>query len=76
MQVYITKYALSKGIFTGEAEIYKEYYKVKGSYGLYNKKEAFENKSDAVNNAEERRINKLKSLDKQMKKLSALKFDL
>ena len=40
----------------------------------FHKNEWFENKDDAIANAEERRIKKLKSLDKQVKKISALNF--
>ena len=76
--VYVTKYALTKGI---------EYVEVKETFFPYLVKENtrfsrnfhigdwFENKEDAIKNAEERRIKELQSLDNQMKKISKLKFE-
>ena len=75
--VYVTKHALTKGI---------EYIEVSETFFPYLVKENiryprtfrigdwFENKEDAIKNAEERRIKELQSLDNQMKKISKLKF--
>ena len=76
--VYVTKYALTKGI---------EYVEVKETFSPdfvteniryprnFHKGDWFENKEDAIKNAEEMRIKKLQSLDNQMKKISELKFE-
>lgn len=76
-KIFVTKYALSSGIFECEAEIeggmatyrgedtYKEYFHGKNWHSSL---------EAAVERAEEMRIKKLKSLDKQMKKISAIDF--
>ena len=76
--VYVTKHALTKGI---------EYIEVSETFFPYLVKENimyprtfrigdwFENKEDAIKNAEEMRIKKLQSLDNQIKKISKLKFE-
>lgn len=75
MKVFVTKYALSSGIQEVEGDTTPHgYFNPHGRYGLYSKGEWFESKQDAIENAEERRIKKLQSLDKQVKKISALKF--
>jgi len=77
MEVYVTKYALTQGILIEDAEYLDNgYWKVEGHYSLYNKNECFTDKESAIKNAEERRIKKLQSLDKQIKKYSAMSFDI
>lgn len=80
-KVYITKYALSKGILEKEAEIvdfltgHKRAF-VEGdflSYGIGS--EAFLKKEDAIENAEKRRRKKIESLKKKIKELENLKFE-
>lgn len=75
--VYVTKSALTKGIEyievleTHSGEFVKE--NTRWGRALF-KNDWFENKEDAIKNAEERKIKKLQNLDKQIKKISALKF--
>lgn len=82
--VWITKYALTKGIYSLEVE--KSHitdsdlvsYRTDSSMGCteyFHKKDYSHTKEEAVKIAEEMRIRKLKSLDKQIKKISALKFE-
>jgi hypothetical protein len=80
MKVYCTKYALTSGITTHELVGQKEgsaTVKWKGGLNGENYLHAGEwhyKEDDAIARAEEMRIAKLKSLDKQMKKLGAMKF--
>ena len=78
MLVWITKYALTKGIYQIDAEGSATSTMVVGKVGGYrqcfHKNEWFESKEDAIANAEERRIKKLQSLDKQIKNVSSIKF--
>lgn len=79
-RIYITKYALSKGILEKEAVIkyYGRYLRafVKGDYSSYGiGSEAFFKREDALKNAENRRIKKIESLKKQINKLENLKFE-
>lgn len=79
-RIYITKYALSEGILEKEAEIedYGRYLRafVKGDYSSYGiGSEAFFKREDALKNAENRRLKKIESLKKQIKKLEKLKFE-
>ena len=74
-KMYITKYCLTAGIEEAHGNVINGgYFKVEGNYSLFNKKEFFASREDAENNAEERRIKKLKSLDKQIKKISQIVF--
>ena len=74
-KMYITKYCLTAGIEEAHGEVRESgYFSVEGNYNLFNKNEYFESREDAENNAEERRIKKLKSLDKQIKKVSQIVF--
>lgn len=80
-KVYITKYALTKGILEKEARVSDfgcgrlrafcngDY----SSYGIGS--EAFYTLEEALNNAEERRNKKIESLKKQINKLENLKFE-
>ncbi len=78
IEVYVTKYALTDGIFRLRCEIYDEGYACQilphGNGHFLTKKEYTLTLDAALKNAEERRIKKLKSLDKQFKKISALNF--
>lgn len=76
--VYVTKNALTRGIEyievneTSNPDFVVENVRYPRSFF---EGEWFENREDAVKKAEELRIKKLQSLDKQMKKMSNLKFD-
>ena len=79
--IYITKYALSKGILEKEARI-GDYGNghlrafVNGDYSSYGiGSEAFFTKEDALKNAEKRRLKKIESLKKQIEKLEVLRFE-
>lgn len=82
MKIWVTKYTLSQGILEIDAEpchiesmiSYKtSSCKIQFFHG--EGKEWHRTKNAAVVRAEEMRIAKLKSLDKQMKKVAALKFN-
>lgn len=69
MKVYCTKYLFTSGIQEIEVE--------QSCFYLYGQgKEWHKTKESAIARAEEMRIKKLKALDKQMKKISAMKFEL
>ena len=76
--VYVTKYALTKGIEYIEVsetifpDLVEENIRYPRNFHIG---DWFENKEDAIKNAEEMRIKKLQSLDKQIKKISKLKFE-
>lgn len=78
--IYVTKYALTTGIMEVKAikctnPHVSDMYKKADSFSQYYHKGDYElTKEAAVVKAEEMRIKKLKSLDKQMKKISALRF--
>lgn len=75
--VYVTKNALINGIeYLQVLETLSPYYvKENVKYGRdFHKGDWFENKDDAIANAEERRMKKLQSLDNQIKKISKLIF--
>jgi len=78
MEMYLTKYALTKGIEKVEAELAlglsQECWKVDNYYGLYKPNECHEYKEDAILAAEEMRIKKIKSLSRQIKKLEKITF--
>lgn len=81
--VYITKYALTTGVYSAEADVngdmaVQAVQREKGSvYAQYfHGKDWHLTEDEALDRAEEMRIAKLKSLDKQMKKISALKFTI
>lgn len=79
-KVYITKWALTKGIKEAEARIEKSYYDesieiawVKGSMScLIIGKDAFLNRDDAVKRANDMRLNKIKNLKIQIVKLEKM----
>lgn len=81
-KVYVTRYALSRGIFTIFAEITENGYAREWSRNprvcgvrFLTKNDYAVTAEDAVKQAEEKRIKKLKSLDKQAKKIAALNFE-
>ncbi len=79
--IYVTKYALTAGILAVEAEIDNvknmAWYRPDGGFRVYLHGNDFQFGADeAVARAEEMRIKKLQSLDKQAKKISALKFEI
>jgi hypothetical protein len=76
MKVFLTRYALTKGIQVADAEyIDSGYWSVSGHYTLYSKGDCHTEKESAIAKAEEMRIAKLQSLDKQIKKYSRMIFD-
>lgn len=79
-KVFITKYALTKGILEKEAEIcdygngYIRAY-VKGEFSSYSLgKECFKTKEQAMERAEKMRLKKIASLKKQIEALEKMKF--
>jgi hypothetical protein len=75
--VYITKYALTRGIFSAQADIKSLRMCTIGedfNILIYHKNEWFFNQQDAIKHAEEMRTKKIKSLETQIKKLKSLNF--
>ena len=81
MKVFVTKYALTVGI--DEIEVNAKVteggaitFRSNDGWHVYlSKGDWHHTKEQAVEKAEDMRIRKLKSLDKQIKKLSAISFD-
>ncbi len=79
-KVFITKYALTKGILEKEAEIRDYGYEyeiayVKGEFSSYPLgKEAFRTREQAMERAEKMRLKKIASLKKQIEALEKMKF--
>lgn len=83
MKVYITKYALTSGVFSGEAEICKDTSTdmaiVRGKDfnqfdQYYHGKNWHKTKEEAIARAETMRENKLVSLKKQIQKIKGIDF--
>lgn len=82
-KVFITRYALTSGIKEVETEIYKSDFKNSPNYIIsdnaynchYIGKDAFIDKSEALNKAEDMRKKKIVSLRKQIEKLEKLSFN-
>lgn len=81
-KVFITKYALTSGIKEVETEIHKSTFKDYPNYIRdsaysfhYIGKDAFLNKSEALQKAENMRKKKIASLRKQIEKLEKLSFN-
>lgn len=80
MKIYSTKYIFTDGITQHDAEIEDGMAIVRTDSGLPfflhgEGKDWHATKESAIKRAEELRIRKLKSLDKQHKKISAMAFD-
>jgi len=80
MKIYITKYALTKGILEKEGEIGNcglgDFIVVKSEYmdEIYHKPYFHFTYEDAIKHADEMRLKKIKSLKKQIGNLEKLKF--
>ena len=82
MKVYVTKYALTKGIFSVEAKFCSdadrtmvEVLTKANEYTYYLHGNSFHlTLEDAVNRAEEMRLKKIASLKKQLARLEAMDF--
>lgn len=78
MKVYITKYALTRGIFEIDADVLINYPDTVHSnkYGFFDgeNKEWCRTRETAVSRAEEMRLKKIESLKKQIEKLERMKF--
>lgn len=82
MKIYITKHALTQGIVEAEGEqiedtpkMVKVLPRTNSHYSYYLFKPHWhENKEEAVAQAEKMRLAKIKSLEKQIKKLQNMKF--
>ena len=80
MKVWITKYALTRGIYEIEAKVCKSVnsqmiQEVGGQYSMYyHNDEWHETKKEAVAYAESMRDKKIASLKKKIKNLKELKF--
>lgn len=77
MKIYVKKYCLSSGIQEMESPCDREdgYASVKGLYGLLRKGEWHTTMEAAKRNAYARRLAKIKSVEKQLAKLQAMKFE-
>ena len=78
--VYVTKYALTEGLFKVEASINDSgtlaSYTVDGYSQCAYGKDFHLNLEDALKDCEERRVRKLKSIEKQRAKLESLRFKI
>ena len=73
--IWVTLYALSRGIRKGRAVMRGSYWKIDGDYALYALgKDAFDSEADAIADAERRRVKKIAALKKQLAKLESLTF--
>jgi len=79
MKIYVTKYALTQGIFTIEAESVDDWkyaaQKESPRYFLGRGDFAF-TEEEALKKAEELRFKKLKSLNKSIKKIYSIEFEV
>ncbi|HDX8949481.1 TPA: hypothetical protein R1871_000538 [Klebsiella oxytoca] len=79
-KIYVTKYALSDGPFTVNAEIHyggsMASYKVNGYRNHAHGKDFWLSESEALADCERRRQAKLKSIDKQKMKLEKMTFTI
>lgn len=75
MKAFITRYALTTGIMTFDGKVEDKMFSTKENYArCFHGKDWHLDLESAKERAEEMRIAKLQSLDKQIKKISALKF--
>jgi len=76
MKAYVTKWALTKGIIEVEnPEFYENYIVISNIDPLINPVDWFRTKQEAINRAEEMRVNKIASLMKQIAKFESMKFE-
>ena len=76
MKAYITKWALTKGIIeVDNPEFYENYLVISHIEPLINPVDWFRTKQEAINRAEEMRVNKIASLRTQIAKLEIIKFE-
>lgn len=73
MKVWVTKYALTRGIFQAEGERWKNFFDARGE-GFLNSNEWRETKEGAIACAEHMRLDKIASLRSQIDRLEKLKF--
>lgn len=78
MRAWITKYALTDGVFEVDGEATQSgclRYKSGDYYSFVSGGDWHPTREQAVARAEDMRIRKLKSLDNQIKRVSSLRFD-
>lgn len=78
MKFYITKYALTKGIFEVDANYFgkRKSIIVNDKFvSFYHNKDFYEKKEDAIKRANDLRIDKIQSLIKMINKLENMKFE-
>lgn len=79
-KVFVTRYALTDGPFAVDAEILYNgsmaSYKVNGYQSSAHGKDFWLNEDDAIADCERRRLAKIKSIEKQRKKLEEMKFSI
>ena len=79
MKIYITKYALTKGIIEADGQIEDNCVSVRDlnnslTTQYFHEGEWYDNKNDAIKKAEEMRLNKIDRLKNQIKKLEKMTF--
>lgn len=78
IKVWISKYALTKGVYEEEVRMNNRFPSTCSSiahWKLYHRGEWHNDKTDAISRAEELRKLKLKSLKSQLEKIENLKFE-
>lgn len=80
MIVFITKYALTKGIFAEEVEVCRYennggFVKSKRTHSFYHKGQYHESIDDAISKAIEMKNKKLDSLEKEIERIHKLEFN-
>ena len=76
MKRWISRYALTRGVYQASGEIpYGKAFYESGSITAMSVGEFHKYKPDAIAAAEQMKIKKLASLDKQIKKVSLLEFN-
>ena len=78
IKVFITKYALTRGIYESEGVIKKingrNLFLYNNSLLFFNENEYFTSKEGAIKNARDRKKSKIKSLKRQITKLNKMKI--
>lgn len=78
MKVWITRYALTEGVFEEEVELLEQFPNigvVKERGGYYQPPDWHRTREEAVKRAEEMRVKKIASLKRQIDKLSKMRFE-